>query len=118
MSKNKNYIDNDIFETLIGEYVDGDKTHEEELMGMFDLLITNILNGFRFDVEEEDARQECFLLIIKILSNFHKERGSAFNYFTTSILNNLRLVYTKNKKYAEKIASYTEYKLGYNPSSS
>jgi len=36
--------------------------------------------------------------------------GNAFNYFTTIILNNLKLLYTKKKKYAEKIEAYTDMK--------
>ena len=117
MSNSKYYINNDRFEELIIEYSSGDRTNENELMAMFDLLIGNILNGFKFAVEEDDAKQETFLLILKILNNFNKEKGSAFNYFTTSIMNNLRLIYTKKKKYTEKIIRYMEAKTGQSPSS-
>jgi|TARA_R110002020_G_scaffold80048_2_gene200006 DNA-directed RNA polymerase specialized sigma subunit len=117
MRNNKHYLDNDRFELLIKEYYSGNRDNEEELMAMFDLLIVNILNGFNFAVDEDDAKQETFLLILKILKNFSSEKGSAFNYFTTSIMNNLRLIYTKNKKHTEKINRYIEYKTGYSPSS-
>jgi len=59
-------------------------------------------------VDSDDAKQECFLLVIKKLRNFDPDHGSAFNYFTTVILNNLRLVYTKKKKYDKKIADLFE----------
>lgn len=104
----RNYINNSEFENLIALYLQDPKTHEENLFGMFDLLITNILKGFSFNVEEEDAKQECFLLILKTLKNFKPECGNAFNYFTTIIINNLKLIYTKNKKYNEKIESFIE----------
>ena len=106
----KHYINNDKFEELIRLYKLDPKEHENELFGMFDLLITNILTGFSFNLDEDDAKQECFLLILKTLKNFNPEVGNAFNYFTTIILNNLKLLYTKNKKYVEKIDAYTEIK--------
>jgi DNA-directed RNA polymerase specialized sigma24 family protein len=106
----KHYINNDKFEELIRLYKEDPKEHENELFAMFDLLISNILVGFSFKLDEDDAKQECFLLILKTLKNFNPQVGNAFNYFTTIILNNLKLLYTKNKKYLEKIDAYTEIK--------
>ena len=105
----KNYLDNKRFEELIVLYLKrakkkGHNPYEEELMSLFDLLITTVLDAFKFDVDKDDAKQECFLLILKKLKNFDPSHGSAFNYFTTVILNNLRLVYVKNKKYNEKLS--------------
>jgi DNA-directed RNA polymerase specialized sigma24 family protein len=112
----KYYLDNKRFEELIVLYLKYDKKkrkkgpnpHENELMALFDILIGTILESFKFDVDLDDAKQECFLLIIKKLKNFDPNHGSAFNYFTTVILNNLRLVYTKRKKYDKKIADLFE----------
>lgn len=106
----KHYIDNKHFENLISLYKKDPQEHEEELFHLFDILISNILVGFSFNLDEEDAKQECFLLILKTLKNFNPEMGNAFNYFTTVILNNLKLLYTKNKKYKEKIESYMDLK--------
>jgi len=106
----KHYIDNKKFEELICLYKKDPKKHEDELFGMFDLLVSNILVGFSFKLDDEDAKQECFLLILKTLKNFNPEMGNAFNYFTTVILNNLKLLYTKNKKYNEKIDAYIDIK--------
>ena len=106
----KHYIDNNKFEELIKLYKQHPEIHEEELFAMFDVLISNIIVGFSFKLEEDDAKQECFLLILKTLKNFNPEMGNAFNYFTTIILNNLKLLYTKKKKYAEKIEAYTDMK--------
>ena len=113
-----NYIDNNRFVEIIQLYIRGDKSVEDELFTAFGLLIDKIMVGFRFKVDHEEARQECFLLILKVLKNFNRENGKAFNYISTIILNNLRLIFTKNKKYLEKIESYKEVKYGvYSPSS-
>ena len=113
----KYYLDNQRFEELIVLYLKhnkkkrkkkGPNPHEDELMTLFDILISTILESFKFSVDPEDAKQECFLLVIKKLQNFDPDHGSAFNYFTTVILNNLRLVYTKKKKYDKKIADLFE----------
>jgi DNA-directed RNA polymerase specialized sigma24 family protein len=113
-----NYIDNKRFEWLIQAYQAGSGFVEEELFEMFDILIDRLIVSFKFNVDADEAKQECFLLILKVLKNFNRESGQAFNYFTTVILNNLRLLYSKNKKYNEKIEAYIIMKSGgYMPSS-
>lgn len=110
MSKKKNhYIDNKRFEELIQVYLVCPSSIDTELMVMFDQLISNIIDAFRFNVEKDDAKQDCFVLILKTLKNFTTDKGSAFNYFTTVILNNLKLVYSKGKRYDEKIANYRQH---------
>lgn len=111
-----NYIDNSKFEELIQEFKSGSKENEDELFHMFDLLIDRLMMSFKFNVDKDEAKQECFLLILKVLKNFNRESGQAFNYFTTVILNNLRLIYTKNKKYQEKMESYKNFKTDNYPS--
>ena len=109
--KKKHYIDNKKFEETIFNYLENPKEYEDELIGQLDLLITSILISFKFKVEFDDAKQECFVLCLKVLKNFTREKGSAFNYFTTVIVNNLKLIYTKNKKYQEKIQQYRDKKI-------
>lgn len=117
--KKKNYIDNKEFERLILEYIeDPDCTTNERLWTLFDLLITNIMDAFHFKVSREDATQDCFVLILKTLKNFNTSKGSAFNFFTTIIVNHLKLIYVKNKKYNEKISNFYEIKTGGYPTSS
>ena len=112
------YIDNKKFEELIAQFKSGDKGNEDELFSMFDTLIDRLMLSFKFKVDHEEAKQECFLLILKVLNNFNRDSGQAFNYFTTVILNNLRLLYSKAKKYNEKMESYRALKSGdYIPSS-
>jgi len=89
-------------------YQQDPKAHEEELVSLFDLLITNIIESFKFKVDPDDAKQDCFALVLKTIKNFKPRKGTAFNYFTTIIVNNLKLIYTKEKKYKNKIDSYIE----------
>jgi len=102
------YIDNDRFEEIILSYQKEPKKYEEELVSLFDVLIQNIIETFKFKVDPDDAKQECFTLVLKTVRNFKPRKGSAFNYFTTVIINNLKLLYTREKKYAKKIENYIE----------
>jgi len=114
--KKKHYIDNKRFEILISEFINNDRSNVDELMGMFDLLIQNIIDSFNFKVDVDDAKQECFLLILTKLPNFSPEKGSAFNFFTTMIINNLKLIYSKCKKYNDKLDTFIEIRTGLHPS--
>ena len=94
MVKKNHYIDNKKFEELIVAYQNDPDQYGDE---------------FSFAVDKDDAKQECFVLILKTLKNFDSSKGSAFNFFTTIIVNNLKLIYTKNKKYVEKLNAYIEH---------
>jgi len=102
------YIDNDRFEEIILLYQQDPETHQDDLVSLFDLLIGNIIDSFRFKVDPDDAKQECFALVLKTVKNFKPRKGTAFNYFTTIIVNNMKLLYTRDKKYKQKIENYIE----------
>ena len=102
------YIDNERFEEIILSYQQDPENYEEELVSLFDVLIQNIIETFKFNVDPDDAKQECFTLVLRTVKNFKPRKGSAFNYFTTVIINNLKLLYTREKKYAKKIETYIE----------
>lgn len=106
------YLNNKRFEQLIKLHCSGNYEFQDELMACFDILIGNIIDAFHFKVDKEDAKQECFLLVLRTLRNFKPEHGSAFNYFTTVIINNLKLVATKIKKHKQKLEAYFEIKFG------
>ena len=89
----KNYIDNKRFEDLILLYKEDPETYEEELVETFDLLISNIIASFKFNVDDEDAKQDCFALVLKTIKNFKSKKGTAFNYFTTGTGRKLRLIW-------------------------
>jgi len=103
-----NYIDNDRFEEIILLYQQDPKNHEDDLVSLFDLLISNIIESFKFKVDPDDAKQECFALVLKTVKNFKPKKGTAFNYFTTIIVNNMKLLYTRDKKYKQKVENYIE----------
>tara|TARA_R100001377_G_scaffold8853_3_gene4570 strand:+ start:1085 stop:1426 length:342 start_codon:yes stop_codon:yes gene_type:complete len=102
------YIDNERFEEIILLYQQDPDTYENDLVSLFDLLIGNIIASFRFKVDPDDAKQECFALVLKTVKNFKPRKGTAFNYFTTIIVNNMKLLYTRDKKYKQKIENYIE----------
>ena len=114
MAKN-HYIDNKRFEQVIRGYLEDNSAYETELVELLDTLITNILMSFKFRVDYDDVKQECFMLAFKTLKNFKPGNGSAFNYFTTVIVNNLKLLYTKDKKYNKKLQDYRELVTGEAP---
>ena len=101
------YLNNDRFEKVIAGYKSHPSIWEDELIDNFDLLIKNIFDGFKFQgVEFDDVRQDCFLLIFVKIKNFSPTKGTAFNFFTTVILNNIRLLYSKEKRQKEKVQAY------------
>ncbi|MAO20335.1 MAG: hypothetical protein CMJ25_06235 [Phycisphaerae bacterium] len=102
------YIDNERFEEIILLYQQDPETHQEDLVSLFDLLINNIIDSFKFKVDSDDAKQECFALVLKTVKNFKPKKGTAFNYFTTIIVNNMKLLYTRDKKYRQKIENYID----------
>ena len=63
--KKKHYIDNKKFEETIFNYLEDKDKYEEELITQLDLLITSILISFKFKVDFDDAKQECFVLCLK-----------------------------------------------------
>ena len=57
---NIHYINNKEFEETIKQYLKEPEVYEDKLISMFDLLITNIIESFKFSIDKEDAKQECF----------------------------------------------------------
>ena len=102
------YIDNERFEEIILLYQKDPETYQDDLVSLFDLLIGNIIDSFNFKVDPDDAKQECFALVLKTVKNFKPKKGTAFNYFTTIIVNNMKLLYTRDKKYRQKIENYID----------
>jgi DNA-directed RNA polymerase specialized sigma subunit len=105
-----NYIDNKEFEQTILLYQSDPDLYEDKLVSLFDLLITNIIESCKFKVDPNDAKQECFTLLLKTVKNFKPKKGTAFNYFTTVVVNNLKLMYTREKKYQQKIETFISIK--------
>ncbi len=105
----KNYLDNKDLERTICQFIACSTVPNEygpHLISLFDVLIHNIYSSFKFKVEYDDAAQDCFLVIFQILKNFDPSKSSAFNYFTTVIANELRRIYSKDKKYETRLTNY------------
>lgn len=88
VSKKRGEVANPILSECVAEY--------------FYLLSDNIIRAFNFAmVEEEDAKQEAVFICLKKVSKFDPDRGKAFNYFTTMILNHYRQLYRTARNYRE-----------------
>ena len=83
MASGNHYINNKDLEALIIKYQNDPDTYGNELFEMYDLLVCNIMDSFGFDVDRDDAKQDCFVLLLKTVKNFDCDKGSAFNFFTT-----------------------------------
>lgn len=112
MSKKNYYINNEELEQIILLYQGDPKKYEEDLISLFGILIKNIIDSFKFQIDPNDAKQECFALVLKTVPKFKPDKGRAFNYFTTIILNHMKLMWRKEKKYQEKINAYIDIKKG------
>lgn len=104
----KNYLDNKKFEETIKAYLIDKKPNEDALTEFILLLINNILNTFTFTtVDRDDVQQECFILVLRKLHKFESDRGTtAFNYFSTVIFNQVRLMYSKTRTYNKNLSNY------------
>lgn len=109
------YIHNQDFETLIKEYKKNpeDEDVKKEVTYCFYLLAENIIRAFRFTlIDREDALQEAVLACLSKMHRFDPDRGKAFNWFTTIILNHYRQLYRTCKNDINLKKRYLEKKLG------
>lgn len=94
------YINNRDFEELIVAYLKtpDDEDIKNEVSLCFYLLSENIIRAFNFKlIDKEDALQEGVLACFCKIDRFDPERGKAFNWFTTIILNHFRQLYRSCK---------------------
>jgi len=90
------YINNRDFEVLIRSYLEepDDEDVKREITLCFYLLSDTILRAFNFKlIDKEDALQEGVLACLSKVERFDPDRGKAFNWFTTIILNHYRQLY-------------------------
>lgn len=114
------YLNNRTFETIISRYklakknINLDPTEHDaaqmELAEAFYLLAKNIIRAFRFQlVDKDDALQEGVMICFEKLHRFNPEKGRAFNFCTTIILNHYRQLYRTAKNYNELKIRYHEH---------
>ena len=114
------YLNNHTFEAIIGRFKStkdnlGENSEEfkvarTELAEAFYLLSKNIIRAFRFQlVDKDDALQEGVLICFEKLHRFDPDKGRAFNFCTTIILNHYRQLYRTAKNYNELKIRYHDH---------
>ena len=115
MPKKSHYINTNEFEDLIIKYNKsrkGSKNHlsyQEELVKQFRLLAENIVRGFKFKIDWDDAIQEGILICLDKVKKYDKSKGRGFNYCTTIIINHFKQIYRNNKVYYQLKEAYRDH---------
>jgi DNA-directed RNA polymerase specialized sigma24 family protein len=114
------YLNNKTFELIIDRFKKAKKNQAKnkiefdgaqlELAEAFYLLAKNIIRAFRFQlVDKDDALQEGVMICFEKLHRFNPDKGRAFNFCTTIILNHYRQLYRTAKNYNELKIRYHEH---------
>lgn len=114
------YLNNRTFEAIIGRYKLAQQNvnynppefdaAQLELAEAFQVLAKNIIRAFRFQlVDKDDALQEGIMICFEKLHRFNPDKGRAFNFCTTIILNHYRQLYRTAKNYNELKVKYHEH---------
>lgn len=75
---------------------------QEELAKAFLLLSQNIVKYAKFShIGEDDSIQEGVLICFERAEKFDSQKGKAFNYLTTCILNHFKQLYRSARNYQE-----------------
>lgn len=75
---------------------------QEELAHAFLLLSQNIVKYAKFNhIGEDDSIQEGVLICFERAEKFDSQKGKAFNYLTTCILNHFKQLYRSARNYQE-----------------
>lgn len=81
-----------------------------ELAGAFYILSENIVRYAKFQlIDEDDALQEGVVICFEKVDRFHPDKGRAFNYMTTCILNHFRQLYRSARNYNELKKKYHDF---------
>lgn len=95
-----------MYEQSIKEY----ELSKSELARAFYLLSENIVRYAKFElIDPDDAVQEGVMICFEKIDRFNSNKGKAFNYLTTCILNNMRQLYRTSRNYNELKKKYQEF---------
>lgn len=86
--------------------------YQGELTQAFYILSENIANYYinRYSgIDIDDATQEAVLICFEKVDRFNPDKGRAFNYMTTCIINHFRQIYRSNRNYNELKKKYHNY---------
>jgi len=83
---------------------------QKELAIAFYTLSENIVRYAKFNlIDIDDAVQEGVMICFEKIDRFDPEKGKAFNYMTTCILNHFRQMYRTARNYNELKKRYLEW---------
>lgn len=94
------------YNSLLFSYQDVQK----ELAIAFYTLSENIVRYAKFNlIDQDDAIQEGVMICFEKIDRFDPEKGKAFNYMTTCILNHFRQMYRTARNYNELKKRYLDF---------
>lgn len=83
---------------------------ESLLASAFYTLSENIVRYAKFNlIDQDDAVQEGVVICFEKIDRFNPEKGKAFNYMTTCILNHFRQLYRTARNYNELKKKYHDF---------
>lgn len=83
---------------------------QKELTTAFYTLSENIVRYAKFNlIDIDDAVQEGVMICFEKIDRFDPEKGKAFNYMTTCILNHFRQMYRTARNYNELKKRYLDW---------
>jgi DNA-directed RNA polymerase specialized sigma subunit len=75
---------------------------QDDLAAAFYTLSQNIVKYAKFQhIDDDDAIQEGVVICFEKIDHFDPQKGKAFNYMTTCILNHFRQLYRSARNYQE-----------------
>lgn len=94
------------FNTVSSEYAES----QEDLAIAFYTLSENIVRYAKFNlIDQDDAIQEGVMICFEKIDRFDPQKGKAFNYMTTCVLNHFRQLYRTARNYNELKRKYLDY---------
>lgn len=91
---------------VVGEYEESEKL----LAAAFYTLSENIVRYAKFNlIDQDDAIQEGVVICFEKIDRFNPDKGKAFNYMTTCILNHFRQLYRTARNYNELKKKYHDF---------
>jgi len=83
---------------------------QKELATAFYTLSENIVRYAKFNlIDQDDAVQEGVMICFEKIDRFDPQKGKAFNYMTTCILNHFRQMYRSARNYNELKKRYLDH---------
>jgi DNA-directed RNA polymerase specialized sigma subunit len=94
------------FDRIIHDFHESQK----ELASAFYTLSENIVRYAKFNlIDADDAIQEGVMICFEKIDRFDPQKGKAFNYMTTCILNHFRQLYRTARNYNELKKKYHDF---------